>query len=128
MVVVTATVYVCTSQAIFAVFGCTFALYPFVAMAVQLITLPGSVLPACWTVRQSTRDSVCLYHYNIGLNEAVPVPPLGAPTPLASRTILLLKKSSLMVLETFTVQCFLVEAVCPTELLVAILCISIDGT
>ena len=93
MVVVTATVYVCTSQAIFAAFGCTFALYPFVAMAMQFITLPGLVLPAKWTVRQSTRDSSCLYYYNIVLNKATLVPPPSAPTARASIiTILWLRK------------------------------------
>ena len=102
MVVVTATVYVCTSQAIFAVFGCTFALYPLVAMAMQFITLPGLVLPANWTVRQSTRDSSCLYYYNTVLNKATLVPPPSAPTARASIiTILLLRKFVRVVLETF---------------------------
>ena len=57
MVVVTAAMYVCTSQAIFAVGGCAFVLYPLVAMTMQLMTLLGLVLPASWTVRQSTETA-----------------------------------------------------------------------
>ena len=39
------------------VFVCSFALYPLVALAMQLMTLPGLVLPAGWVVRQSTETA-----------------------------------------------------------------------
>ena len=39
------------------VFVCAFALYPLVALAMQLMALPGQVLPAAWTVHQSTETA-----------------------------------------------------------------------
>ena len=89
---------------------CSFALYPFVVLAVQLMTLSGLVLPAGWVVRQSTETARSF------IAQLVP--------PKTTRS--LLGKPLGMISETFTVKYLSVECVCPMEVLVTRLYIFIE--